>query len=341
MCTASKVVNGEAAQGRISEECARRVLDVSRALGYRPNPHARFLRKGRVRTLGVLMMRPRMGETYWKDFYADMVSAIDWEARAQGFDFLVFGPAGDTSQIDEVLRYVAEGRVDSVIIPGYLCPDPPPRGLLEVPAPIVLAEYHGSALLPTVKMDDGAGISAAVQHLAALGHRRILWFSVDDASSSFAARRREAFWAATEAVGAHGDEIFFSLTAELPRGDFVRAAYETAGVNLARLEACTAAICYNDCVALGLCARLTTAGWRIPEDMSVIGFDDLFAEIAWPPLTTLTYPLCDIGRQAARLAIDLLEDSQALKRKPAPVVYVPATPVVRKSTAPPGRKMAR
>ena len=343
--TASKVLSGSAKAEKISAVAARRVSAAARKLKYSPNHQAKMLRKGRSMVIGILLGSPNQQDEYWKSFSGIMISGMDQEIRARGFDTLMIGTRDGNNIPDTIRQYFNEKRIDGLLIPDWFCPDPIPASLLKTPGPVVLAGCHDTDRFPRVHLDDGAGIQAAVRHLAGLGHRRILWlsFRYSKNSHSSLARRRNAFWKEIESANLSGDELFFEPPGVVCSHLSTEAIRQTRAFCLAnwkQITSGTAVVCYNERIALGLYAAARDSGVEIPRRLSVVGFDDLIADVAWPPLTTVSHRLDEIGRRSAALVTELSSQSAPGPRRPAACIRVDASLVIRESTAPPAGKRA-
>jgi len=334
ICTASRVLGGRYLEGRISRACAARVLEVAREIGYRPNYHARSLRRGRARAVGLLLERPTHGLDSF-GFWGQMIAGVDIEARLRGYDFLVVGAGADDTVADAGLRYLRERRVDCLVVPGYLYFARTTPELHRRDVNAVLVEYQGRTPLPVVELDDAAGIAAAVRRLAELGHREILWLSPREARHPSVGRRREAFFRTAGELGlaaldcpadARGDSAG-------PEG-LVEAGHDALLAELRRGVRASAVVCYDEPRAFGAYAALAEFGLRIPEDVSVVGFDDIHARVARPPMTVVSHMLGELGRRAAALAIEMATDEKARARLCGKRVKIPAELVERGSIGP-------
>ena len=338
----SKVLSGGAKKVSISAASKQRVLDAAKKLRYSPNRQARMLRKGKSQVIGILMGKPEYQDEYWNSFSGIMVASMDQGIRAHSYDTLMIGASGKENLSEVILQYFNEKRIDGLLIPEHSCPDPVLPSLLNTSGPVVLAGGYRPNLLPRVYLDDGAGIRAAVKHVAASGHRQILWLSFNTSKTSHPSlvHRRDAFWSEIRAANLTGDELLFEPPLATCAHLSTEAIRQTRTVCLAawkKIMLSTAVICYNERIALGLYAAANESGVRIPNQLSVIGFDDLIANMAWPPMTTVSHRQDEIGRQSAALVCELSSNSFRKPEMSAPCVRVDASLVIRESTASPGR----
>ncbi len=335
--TASLVLNGRARELKISDGCAGRVLAAAKDLGYRGNYHARTLSVGRAYTLG-LALAPRQGMGLEHRLLNAVAAGVDSAAREHGNDLLLIGPRPNEPVFEHGIRCLQEKRIDALIAVGAIY-DSAPESLLDVDSPVVLVEAPEGNGHPTVNMDPAPGIEEAVRHLADLGHRSILWLGKQGKGGVVLAERAEAFRRAAEEAGIEGREHFLQ----------VESAYHPQVERLIEcdreiLKSCfplpddtTAIICFNDLMGLALYSLLNERGLRVPQDISVIGFDDLHASRAVPAMTTISHVLPEMGREAVALALEMVDGTKTGEATRGVVKKVPSRLVIRESTARPAR----
>ncbi|MCB2177969.1 MAG: LacI family transcriptional regulator [Actinomycetales bacterium] len=277
--TASRALSGPTSVATVGRE---RVLRAAAQLGYRVNPVARALRSGRSGHLGLVL--PDLANP----FFASIAKGVQARARELGRNVLVADTEEDPLIELDVVTQLRE-QVDGVI----LCSPRMPAEHLrtEVGAGrgvLVNRELDG---VPSVSVDNADGVRQALEHLRALGHRTVA-YAGGPASSWSDARRRDAFGA-----------VDGLTVVDLGPGRPV-AARGVAAADLALGSSATAVVAYNDLVAMGVLEQLRTRGVRVPEQMSVIGFDDVpAAALVNPPLTTVALPLRAVGRRAVDLMV--------------------------------------
>ncbi|PRY15291.1 LacI family DNA-binding transcriptional regulator [Kineococcus rhizosphaerae] len=305
--TVSRVVNGEP---NVSSEVRDRVLRVAEELGYRPNKAARALLTGRHQRLGVVWTGANLhGPT-------QTLVTVELAARARGYSVSVTsaGPSGDLSAaVDSLLAQGVDGiLVDEPVDDHPLLASPPPL-------PVLTLGHDGDV--------DGsdwiAAVAAAVQHLLDLGHRTV--HHVGGPVEWWTARDRTEGW--RRALQHAGAVVPEPLT-----GDWSAASGHRAGRRLLTDPSVTAVFCANDEMALGVVRAWTEAGRRVPQDLSVVGVDDIpVAEFVNPPLTTLRQEFQLTADRAVSTLIDRIEGRAAAGDR---LRAVPSL-VVRASTAPP------
>lgn len=299
-----------------------RVLAAARELGYQPNRAARGLITGRTGNVGLIV--PDLSNPF---FPAVLKGA---QARARESEYAVFlaDAEEDPALEAELLRAMAK-QVDGAVLCSARAGD---AVLSEMAARMVLVLLNRRINgIPAVIMDSAGGARQAVDHLAALGHRRIAYLNGPPSSWSNRARRRGL----KSRAASHGVNVI-ELGPFAPTFDGGLAA-----ADLAVAAEVTAVVAYNDLVALGVQSRLRDRSIAVPRDVSVIGFDDIpMAQMGTPPLTTVALP-CE---RAGRLAIDVLSarigarigDRSGGRDGGGPRDALPASLIVRSSTAPPG-----
>jgi Transcriptional regulators len=229
-----------------------------------------------------------------------VIRGIDVSARSLGLHLIVSGSHSDREEMSAVLRAV-RGRVDGLIV---MSPDLDATTLLRdlpdyVPVVVLNALVEGR---PSITIDNAGGARAVVRHLAALGHRRIA-FVGGPANNGDAAQRRRGYRAGVRAAGAETESSL-----ELS-GNFTEdSGYEAAKRIVGRSQRPTAMFA---AMAIGALSAFNEAGMRVPDDIALVGFDDIpIARFLSPPLTSVKVPIADLGRRS----LDLLLDSSKTKR---------------------------
>jgi len=265
---------------RVAPETRDRVVAVATRLGYRPNRAASGLRAGRTGALGLVV--PDLENPY----FASVTKGVQARARQKGHAVFVVD-AGEDPALETELVTGLRAQTDGLV----LCSPRAVEADLEAArgAPVVLVNLRLEGV-PSVSSDDVHGVLLAVEHLRALGHRRVAYVGGPERSWSDA-RRRAGLVAARER---YRDVETVAVGSFRPRVEGGRAA-----ADLVVASGATAVLAYNDLVALGLVSRLRERGVDVPRDLSVIGFDDTFvATLASPPLTTVRTDLARLGARA-------------------------------------------
>ena len=314
VATVSRVFNNSAV---VSEATRRVVRAVAERLNYWPNGAARSLSTNRTQAIGV-MLPDLFGE-----FYSEILRGMDWTARKAGLHLLVSSSHADADELVSGLR-TTRGRIDGLIV---MAPDIDARAAIRATArdlPMVLID-PGSGFdgCDTLAIANQAGASAIVRHLAGLGHRYVATITGPPRNAD-ARQRLEGYRATLRAVGAGHPAGF-----EIP-GDFTEPSGYAAAARLLALDPRpTAVFAANDYMAIGVLGALSDAGVRVPEDIAVVGFDDIaMARYLNPPLTTVHVDAYRLGERAVEL---LLENPRSRAARRALHEVLPTTLVVRSS----------
>jgi len=317
--TVSRVSTGA---DNVRPDTRQRVLDAMEKLGYSPNHAARALRYGSFGAIGIIAHQlARTGESR-------TVEAVVEAARQKGYTTsLVDVRSPSSTDLDDAVKQLDHQSIDGLVIIRAETATPDslalPRRL-----PVVVSDSRFVGHHPAVGADQRGGTQAAVEHLLGLGHRTVHHLAGPEASAP--AEVRVQVW--REALRDAGHEVPEPL-----RGDWTsRSGYEL-GVRVADDPAVTAVFAANDEMAAGLMRALYERGLRVPDDVSVVGFDGIpLAEYFWPPLTTVRQDFHRIGEELVALLARQLEGEVMTDHR----TVVPTELVVRASTAPPGRRGA-
>ncbi|MEU8816680.1 LacI family DNA-binding transcriptional regulator [Actinoplanes sp. NPDC048796] len=313
--TVSRVSNGHPG---VVDATRQQVLDAMKELGYRPNSAARALKRGEFRTIGVILF------TLATTGNSRTVEAIANHAAEQGYAITLIPVASPTQ--DGVLgafTRLGELAVDGVIVimEVHLLD----AVALELPpgAQVVVVDSDASDRYPVVDTDQADGARQAVSHLLELGHETVR--HVSGPADSFSAGRRAQAW--RDVLTEAGRPVPPML-----QGDWSAESGYRAGLEIAADPTCTAVFTANDQMALGVLRALHERGRRVPEDVSVVGFDDIPDAVSYlPPLTTIHQDFAEMGRRC----VDRLLHQIRGQSSPPGRTLVPTRLVARDSTAPP------
>lgn len=319
--TVSRALRPET-RGMVRPETVRRVLATAEALGYRANPFARGLKDQRSMTVGMLL--PDLGNP----IFPPIVRGIEDELRRHGYVVILANTDREAARERALIDVLLQRRVDGLVLATAERRYPLLDELVAAKVPIVLVNRTVDVpTVPVVSSDDHQGIGLAVRHLAELGHRRIAHVGGASAVSTGFARYQH-FLAWMQSLGLQVDKELVVFAEWFTKDLGVKAC----SALLDRTTDFTAIVAGNDLLALGCYAALRERGLRVPDDVSVVGYngsrrnDDLN-----PPLTSVHIPKYDIGSRAAALLMEAIEHPGALPAN----VLLPTTLQVRESTAPP------
>jgi DNA-binding LacI/PurR family transcriptional regulator len=313
--TVSRVSTGHPG---VVESTRRQVLDAMAQLGYRPNSAARALKRGEFRTLGVILF------TLATTGNSRTVEAIATHAAHEGYAITLIPVAVPTQ--DGVLgafTRLGELAVDGIIVIMEVHLLDAANLTLPPGVQVVVVDSDAGDRYPVVDTDQADGARQAVRHLLGLGHRTVR--HVTGPAESFASERRANAW--REVLTEAGREI-----PPIERGDWSAESGYRAGLRLAEDPACTAVFAANDQMALGVLRAMAERGRKVPDEVSVAGFDDIpDASSYLPPLTTVHQDFAEVGRRCVEAML------RQIRHEPvdAGTVLVPTTLIPRASTAPP------
>jgi LacI family transcriptional regulator len=294
LMTVSRVVNGKE---EISPATRQRVLDVIEQMGYRPSGIARGLATQRTGTLGLVI--PDMANP----FFSDVARGAEDRARAAGYNIFVCNTDESPQREIAALDSLEEKRVDGVVLCSSRLHDDGLRAALDHhPAAVLvnrrLEVYHVDAVL----LADKDGAQAAIQHLLRSGHRTIGFLSGPLTSYSSQQRSR-GYHTALAAAG-----VSLNPGWVRPCSYEIEDGREAAKALLSDHPELTALFCYNDLVAVGALQACAELDRLVPDDLAVVGFDDIpMAALVIPPLTTCHVPRYDLGDQAMRLLLKRID----------------------------------
>ena len=305
----------------VSEQAKAKVHEAAHALGYVPSEVARGLKHNTTRTLGMLV--PNNSNPY----FAEIIRGVEHHSYAAGYSLLLCNSNDDPQQQADHLRVLAERRVDGIVLVASGHDDAIVAVCKDLRLPLVLVDREIETIAADlIEVDHAAGGELATAHLLGLGHQRVA--CIVGPSDLRPSHQREAGW--RRALAKAGIE---PRADECVRGDF---GPESGAAAMRRLlhspQRPTAVFVCNDMMAIGALHAAHEAGIGVPEQMSLVGFDDIeLAAHTSPPLTTVAQPKEAIGTGAAGLLLERLREGRVEPRR---TVLQPALHL-RASTAPP------
>ena len=313
--TVSRVINNDV---HVKPETRERVLATMRRLNFVANRQARSLAGGKSNTIGVLV--PDLGTGY----IGEIMRGIDDELGMAGYDLVLYTTHRAANKEAEYVSNLARGMVDGLLIVLPRNPEDFTESLIEQRYPFVLIDHQGTGkMCPTVSAANWQGGFNAVEYLIQLGHRRIgLITGALDLGS--AVGRMDGYKMALRANHIPLDpELIYEGTFHQPDG------YDGAKKLLELSDPPTAIFAENDTMAMAAMDAVREKGLRVPDDVSIIGFDDIpQASLIRPALTTVRQPLEQMGRIATQMTLELIQSPEATRRQ----IELPAELVIRAST---------
>ena len=291
LMTVSRVINNK---GEVSPTTRQRVLEVIERLGYRPSSIARGLVTQRTGTLGLVV--PDVANP----FFADVARGAEHVAYAEGYNVFLCNTDEDPGREVAVLQSLEEKCVDGVVLCSSRLDDDELGALLDRhPAVVLVNRRWEGGSVGTVLIDDEAGGRMATQHLLRSGHRAV-GFLAGPPTSHSGRQRARGYRAALAAA-----DLPYNPAWVCHCSPMVEGGQETARELLTAHPELTALFCYNDLVAVGALQACADLGRRVPDDLAIVGYDDIpLAALVTPPLTTCRVPRYELGAQAMRLLLD-------------------------------------
>jgi DNA-binding LacI/PurR family transcriptional regulator len=307
----------------VREETRERIQALAREMGYSPDLQARALVLGRTRTLGVVVT------SIADPFVAAVVQGIEDAAHGTGYSVILSSSNAEPRREIEAVELLRAKRVDLVIVLSSRLGALYLEHLERIGAPVVLINSHSEDRGPytfSVTVDNRHGGYLATRHLLVLGHRRIAYIS-GQAHHSDDRERLAGYRHALEEGGAEADPRLVIL------GDGDTSGGQRALPELwAHSPRPSAVFCYNDRTAIGLIHAARQAGMRLPDDLAIVGFDDIpFASFIEPALTTIAQPMRALGQRAVEMGLALLDERGQEQAPPADNVVLRGQLIVRAS----------
>lgn len=296
--TVSRVLNNK---GEIRPSTRQRVLEVIQRLGYRPNNLARSLATARTFTLGLIV------PDITNPFFPGIARGAEAAALARGYTIFLCNTNEDLQREKEILGVLEDKRVDGIILCGSRLPENQLLPLLQRHKAVVLVNRQvASEIAGYVHVDDATGTRMAVTHLLSRQRQRLAFLS--GPIHSFTRQVRvQAFYETLAAAG-------LQLTSELvtPCSADRAGGYHETHKLLAHSPNLDSIFCYNDLVALGAIQACVELGYRVPEDLAIVGYDDIqLASLVTPSLTSLGVSQFEIGTRAMHMLLERIEHGES------------------------------
>ncbi|MFC4767118.1 LacI family DNA-binding transcriptional regulator [Effusibacillus consociatus] len=315
IATVSKVINNT---GRISEETKKKVLDVMEELRYQPSVVASALTGKRTYTIGLLI--PDLANP----FFAEIARSVEDRGQELGFSVVMCSTDNDSKKEAKYISLLKQKSVDGIVLAAGFQNDTVLKELVQEKFPLALiAREIPELAIDSVVLDDFLGGYQVTEHLLSLGHRRIAVLAEKARSSK---ERIRGYRHALQNAGIEFDQsLILASEATVEKG------YRNTVQLLDSSDPPTAIFATNDLLAIGVIQAGRERGIGVPDDLSVVGFDNtILAAIVDPPLTTVAQPIHEMGRQVMDILIQRIEDEKKMKQR---VVLLPEL-VIRKSTKP-------
>ena len=321
IATVSFVINNTK---RVTPETKSRILKTIKSLNYHPSKSAVSLVSGKTGNIGFILTDDHFLRT--EPFYTRIFLGTEFEARNAGYYILLTSINPEFSKNDPLPRFILNNSVDGIIVAGKIPPNLIER-MASYNMPTVFIDYIPSQnCCPLVLIDNIEGGLLATNHLIELGHKNIAFIGGDIEHPSLSDRLigyKQALVNAKITI----KNNYIAIDAKYP--DRVNG-YNSAKKIFSKNKNISAVFACNDAMAIGTLRYLKDNGYKIPEDVSVIGFDDVEADLMFsPPLSTIRVPKIEMGVEALKLMVNTLKNKKSLSKK----VLVPVELIVRESTA--------
>ncbi|SFG21380.1 transcriptional regulator, LacI family [Halobacillus alkaliphilus] len=315
--TVSKALNNYA---DVSQKARKTILDAVEEMGYLPNSHARTLTTKKSWTIGVIFIES-LGIGMKHPFFSSVIESFRKNVEIFGYD-LLFASRMINNQKKSYLEQFKYRGVDGVVIVSSLFNDKQVKELMESTIPTVVIDLHSSESA-VVKSDNFDGSYKAVDYLYSLGHRTMA--HIAGHATTFAGQERlNGFLTSTKSLGLDIQDEY------IVNGDYFsrEGGYEAMKKLLALPHLPTAVYAAGDELAIGAMKAIKDAGYSVPEDFSIIGFDDIdIAQFVNPPLTTIRQNTEALGKEAAELLLRQINSRQKMNDS----IVVPVELVIRDS----------
>jgi LacI family transcriptional regulator len=321
IATVSFVINESK---HISADTKNRVLKAIKSLNYHPSKSAINLVSGKTGNIGFILTNDHFLRT--EPFYTRIFLGTEFEARNEGYYILLTSVSTDFNENDSLPRFILNKSIDGIIVAGKI-----PVNLIERISASNLPTVYVDYIPPTnshplVLIDNIQGGLLATNHLINLGHKNIAFIGGDIVHPSLSDRLK-GYKQALENANIPFKNNLIVTDAKYPDR---QNGFNSAKKIFSKNKSVTAVFAGNDAMAIGVLHYLKDNGYKVPEDISLIGFDDVEADLMLsPPLTTVRVPKIEMGVEALKLLVNTLKNKKSLPKK----ILVPVELVVRKSTS--------
>jgi len=321
IATVSLVLNNNQ---RISKETRKKVNKVIETLNYHPSRSARGLVSHKTGNLGFILTDNHFLKT--EPFYTRVFLGTEFEARERNYYILLSTIAANFKKSDPLPRFILERNFDGIIIAGRV-PDTFINILSNYDVPVVFVDYNPSLdEYANVLIDNIRGGVLATEHLISRGHKNIAFIGGESNHPSINERLQGYKTAIQNAKIKNNDNLIITNNEFLSRQN----GYDCAEILFKKRRKVTAIFAANDSTAIGVLQYLKDNKYKVPEDVSLIGFDDVEADLLIdPPLTTVRVPKIEMGTEAVQLLINIINKKSIAAKK----IIVPVKLIVRDSTS--------
>ena len=310
----------------ISDETTKRIQATARNLGYFPSTAARSLKTNRSQAIGVIVSN--IDDPY----FSEILQGIEEIAQANNYSLFMAASQHDSAREASIVQAMRQHRVDGVIICSTTFSDEQSQHFSKYGVPIVVVNNQAvEDYRYSIYHDDVDGSRQLTKYLIALGHRKIAYLGNSN-SGRTTQDRLAGFRQEMETAGLPTSEDYVY---EIP-GSEPEKSVSAVDYFFSLHERPTAIVCFNDMIAIGMLKGLNERGVRVPQEISITGFDNIvFSNYTNPPLTTIDQPKRFIGQKAAELILSLLNTTSKISVPEQKIQILKGKLLVRASTAPP------
>lgn len=321
--TVSRVISGHP---RISAATIRKVKEIMEDMGYHPNVMAKSLVSKTTNTIGIVLPRPAE-ELFQNLFFPEVIRGIVTQSTRSAYDLMMATGITEREELEAATRLVKGRRVDGILLLHSRKQDPVERFLREENFPFVLIGRSDDH--PDILSVDNNNVQAscdATRHLISLGHKRIGFVS-GPPNLIVSKDRLEGYLGALAEAGLQANPEW------IVEGEFLQeSGYRAMSFFMSLPERPTALVVIDDLVAFGVLRGLTELGYKVPDDLSIVGFNNIqLTELAAPPLSSVDIGIYQIGYTASQTLIHRIKGEKAIQ----PRVIIPHRLVVRESSSKP------
>jgi len=318
VATVSRVLSATTDGPPVRNETAERVRQAARRLNYRGNYHVAAMRRGRADVMGFALHYPdaRSRDDAGRWYFNELRDGIESTLQKKGVSLMGVLPLGDETSLQRGAKLVNKRQLDALIVPGHMAHFRETDELLSTAAglPIVVVDNIQDVQRPCVRFDPIPGMRDALKHLLDLGHRKLLWVGPRDTRPT---SRESTLYALAFELGLTGSTCRIDMPLGAPAGvSEIYNLVEAAVTDLLRQSGreWTALLAYSDLFAIGAVRAVQRAGLRMPQDISIVGFDDHDITHGCPSLTTIDHRLFEMGQIAGELALRLFESDTEVRQ---------------------------
>jgi len=317
--TVSRALRGSSL---ISTDMRDRIQQLARQMGYTPNAIAQSLQTQRTNTLGLVVT------SIDDPFLYDVVKGVEEVTRAAGYSVLLSSSHNNPDQEMAVIETFHRRRVDGILVASSRISSNYKERLDSIQVPTVLINSHAEPhyqLLHWVAVDDYKGAQLAVEHLLQLGHRSIGYLGIDNRPKANR-QRHEGYQHALAAASIPYNDALVAIASGTDASHEEDVALGQSQAQVLLDTGVTAIFCFNDMLAIGVLLACRKRGIPVPQELSVVGFDDIkMADYITPPLTTIHQPKVLLGNLATKMLLDLLDGHQVQNHLLSPTLKLRAS----------------